>query len=191
MQDEAATRSLKVLRTVYVKNVNDKVKLDEARRNLGLLFSRYGRVVDVHMEKRERMRGQAFVTMGSSEEAQQALKYLQSFPFFSKKLCLEEAKSESLASMVDKGFYSRVRRSKRSLHLLRVENFDESVKTAFLDFFFRSEEGFASVRHVFGSGECIVEFEDEKSREEALAKFDGFVLSNTRLLRASRVAVKE
>ena len=47
--------------TLYIKNLNDKVKKDELRAQLFALFTTYGRIIDVVALKGPKMKGQAFV----------------------------------------------------------------------------------------------------------------------------------
>ncbi|KAF9596449.1 hypothetical protein IFM89_011278 [Coptis chinensis] len=47
--------------TIYIKNLNEKVKKDELKRSLYALFSQYGRILDVVTLKTAKLRGQAWV----------------------------------------------------------------------------------------------------------------------------------
>ena len=56
-------------KTLYVKNLNQKVKLFFLRDFFWHEFSRFGEVIAVHMKQNFRMRGQAFVVFREQEAA--------------------------------------------------------------------------------------------------------------------------
>uniref|UniRef100_A0A0E9TGK5 RRM domain-containing protein n=1 Tax=Anguilla anguilla TaxID=7936 RepID=A0A0E9TGK5_ANGAN len=47
--------------TIYINNVNDKVKKEELKRSLYALFSQFGQIIDIVALKTMKMRGRAFV----------------------------------------------------------------------------------------------------------------------------------
>jgi U2 small nuclear ribonucleoprotein B'' len=67
--------------TIYVRNLNEKVKKQELRQSLYEAFSQFGRVVDVVALKTTRMRGQAFIAFEDIASATNALRGLQGFLF--------------------------------------------------------------------------------------------------------------
>ncbi|KAJ1136691.1 hypothetical protein NDU88_003106 [Pleurodeles waltl] len=87
--------------TVYINNINDKIKKEELKRSLYALFSQFGHVVDIVALKTMKMRGQAFVVYKELSSATSALRQLQGFPFYSKPMRIQYAKtdSEALAKM--------------------------------------------------------------------------------------------
>ncbi|SCU79010.1 LAMI_0A06942g1_1 [Lachancea mirantina] len=80
-------------RTLYVSNLNDKIKIATLRENLYLLFSTYGEVVNVAMSPKTR--GQAFVFLQKLDEANLALITLQDEPFFGKPLRIAFSRHET------------------------------------------------------------------------------------------------
>eukprot|EP00659_Diplonema_papillatum_P005294 gene5294-8081_t len=87
--------------TVYVNNLPDKLKKDELKTDLYLLFSQYGPIVDIVAMKTPRTRGQAFIVYRETHQAAAALKALQGFSFFDKEIHLDFAKvkSDSVAKL--------------------------------------------------------------------------------------------
>lgn len=83
--------------TVYINNINDKIKKEELKRSLYALFSQFGHVVDIVALKTMKMRGQAFVVYKELSSATGALRQLQGFPFYSKPMRIQYAKSDSEA----------------------------------------------------------------------------------------------
>ena len=70
--------------TLYIQNLNEKVKIPVLKASLRSLFKSYGEVVDVVAHANLRMRGQAFVSFESPEIAKKALKEVRGFPLYSK-----------------------------------------------------------------------------------------------------------
>ncbi|KAJ3283998.1 hypothetical protein HK104_010133 [Borealophlyctis nickersoniae] len=91
--------------TLYVGELNDKVKKDELRRSLYHLFSPYGRILDIVALKTIKMRGQAFIVFRDIASATAALRSLQGFPFYDRPMKLSYAKSKSNAVKLMEGAY--------------------------------------------------------------------------------------
>ncbi|KAM4594191.1 U2 small nuclear ribonucleoprotein B'' [Fundulus diaphanus] len=81
--------------TIYINNINDKVKKEELRRALYALFSQFGQIVDIVAMKTVKMRGQAFVVFKELTAATNALRQLQGFPFYNKPMRIQYAKTDS------------------------------------------------------------------------------------------------
>ena len=72
--------------TVYVQNLNERVKIPDLKNALYQLFSNYGEVVEVHAKRNVKMRGQAFVIFNDEESAESAIKAMRGYVFFGKPL---------------------------------------------------------------------------------------------------------
>ncbi|KAG9047841.1 hypothetical protein FS837_001376 [Tulasnella sp. UAMH 9824] len=81
--------------TVYIQNLNEKVKLENLKTSLRHLFKHYGNVLNVTAHKNLRMRGQAFVSFESKEIAAKAVKEVKGFPLYGKPMQLSFAKTRS------------------------------------------------------------------------------------------------
>ncbi|KAF8628537.1 hypothetical protein AX15_003831 [Amanita polypyramis BW_CC] len=81
--------------TLYIQNLNEKIKINVLKATLRGLFKSYGDVVDVIAHSNLRMRGQAFVSFTSKESATKALKDVQRFPLYSKPMQISFARSRS------------------------------------------------------------------------------------------------
>ncbi|KAM9792779.1 U2 small nuclear ribonucleoprotein B'' [Neosynchiropus ocellatus] len=92
--------------TIYINNINDKVKKEELKRSLYALFSQFGQVVDIVALKTMPMRGQAFVVFKELAAATNALRQLQGFPFYNKPMRIQYAKTDSDVISKMKGAYS-------------------------------------------------------------------------------------
>lgn len=81
--------------TIYLKNLNEKVKKDELKRSLYALFSQYGRILDIVALKTEKLRGQAWVVFSEVTSASNAVRQMQNFPFYDKPMRIQYAKTKS------------------------------------------------------------------------------------------------
>ncbi|XP_019965592.1 U2 small nuclear ribonucleoprotein B'' [Paralichthys olivaceus] len=91
--------------TIYINNINDKVKKEELKRSLYALFSQFGQIVDIVALKTMNMRGQAFVVFKELAAATNALRQLQGFPFYNKPMRIQYAKTDSEVIAKVKGTY--------------------------------------------------------------------------------------
>ncbi|XP_043911998.1 U2 small nuclear ribonucleoprotein B'' [Protopterus annectens] len=91
--------------TLYLNNINDKIKKEELKRSLFALFSQFGQIMDIVALKTMKMRGQAFVVFKELGSATNALRQLQGFPFYSKPLRVQYAKTDSDLIAKMKGTY--------------------------------------------------------------------------------------
>ncbi|NP_001088194.1 small nuclear ribonucleoprotein polypeptide B L homeolog isoform X1 [Xenopus laevis] len=92
--------------TVYINNLCDKVKKPELKRSLYALFSQFGHVVDIVALKTMKMRGQGFVIFKELSSATNALRQLQGFPFYSKPMRIQYAKTDSDVVLKMKGTFA-------------------------------------------------------------------------------------
>ncbi|XP_061579773.1 U2 small nuclear ribonucleoprotein B'' [Cololabis saira] len=92
--------------TIYINNINDKVKKEELKRSLYALFSQFGQVINIVALKTIRMRGQAFVVFKELAASTNALRQLQGFPFYNKPMRIQYAKTDSDVISKMKGTHS-------------------------------------------------------------------------------------
>lgn len=81
--------------TVYIKNIDWKIKRSLLRRALYALFTRFGKVLEIITLRRDGLRGQAWIIYDTIHSATMAIQSLQGFTFFGKDLVLEYARSQS------------------------------------------------------------------------------------------------
>ncbi|RKP26740.1 hypothetical protein SYNPS1DRAFT_9570, partial [Syncephalis pseudoplumigaleata] len=89
--------------TLYIKNLNERVKLPALKTSLETLFEQYGALHDVHVKKYVRMRGQAFIVFKELDSAVKALKEVQGFPLYNKPMVIAYAhkRSDAVARLQD------------------------------------------------------------------------------------------
>jgi len=81
--------------TIFIDNLNERVKIKVLKQTLKTLFKNYGRVLDVTAHRNVRMRGQAFVAMDSVEAAAKAVQEVKGFSLYGKPMRLAFAKTPS------------------------------------------------------------------------------------------------
>ena len=69
-------------RTLYIRNLDDRVQKTVQKRNLYLLFTEFGKVEKVLVGTGQKLRGQAWVTFAETTSAIEALRRRQGSPYF-------------------------------------------------------------------------------------------------------------
>lgn len=86
---ETKTADIAPNQTIYVNNLNEKLKKDALKKALFAVFSQFGRILDIVVMKTLRLRGQAWIVFADVAAASNALRQMQSFPFYDKPMvCL-------------------------------------------------------------------------------------------------------
>ncbi|XP_023218699.1 U1 small nuclear ribonucleoprotein A [Centruroides vittatus] len=81
--------------TIYINNLNEKIKKDELKKSLYAIFSQFGQILDIVALTTLKMRGQAFVIFKDINSATNALRSMQGFPFYDKPMRIQYAKTDS------------------------------------------------------------------------------------------------
>ncbi|KAH8292729.1 hypothetical protein KR018_008923 [Drosophila ironensis] len=81
--------------TIYINNLNEKVKKEELKKSLYAIFSQFGQILDIVALKTLKMRGQAFVVFKEIGSASNALRTMQGFPFYDKPMRIAYSKADS------------------------------------------------------------------------------------------------
>ena len=92
----AAAADVAPSQTLYLNNLNEKVKKAALKKGLYAALSSYGRIVDIVVCKTERLKGQAWVAFSDTASATQALRAMQGFTFYDKPMVRSAALSFSL-----------------------------------------------------------------------------------------------
>jgi RNA recognition motif-containing protein len=82
-------------KTLYVRNLNESVKLPVLKQDLETTFSQFGNVLNVIAHKNLKMRGQAFVVFEDTAAAEAALAQVRGFEYHGKKMDVQFAKTPS------------------------------------------------------------------------------------------------
>ncbi|OAA70877.1 small nuclear ribonucleoprotein [Akanthomyces lecanii RCEF 1005] len=81
--------------TVYIQNLEERVKPEPLTEALRTVFSEFGQVIDVVVKTNLKAKGQAFVVLDSPAGAQEAVDEINGFPLFDKPMRMAMAKSRS------------------------------------------------------------------------------------------------
>jgi len=92
--------------TIYIKNLNEKIKKEELKKSLYAIFSQFGPIVDIVALKTLKLRGQAWVIFKEINSATNALRSMQGFPFYDKPMRIQYAKTDSDAISKLKGTFT-------------------------------------------------------------------------------------
>ncbi|KAI9800301.1 MAG: hypothetical protein M1833_003415 [Piccolia ochrophora] len=85
--------------TVYVKNLEERIKIPELTSALHEIFSEYGTIIDLVAKRNLRAKGQAFVVFDDPSAAERAIAEVQGFDLFEKPMVLDYARSRSDATV--------------------------------------------------------------------------------------------
>ena len=96
-----------------VKNLYERIKVEQLRETLREVFSEYGNVVDVVAKKNLKAKGQAFVVFDDVESAKSAIEEVQGFELFDKAMALDFAKTQSDATVEREGSSEDLQAHKR------------------------------------------------------------------------------
>ncbi|XP_077978396.1 U1 small nuclear ribonucleoprotein A-like [Glandiceps talaboti] len=99
--------------TIYINNLNEKIKKDELKKSLYAIFSQFGQILDIVAMKTLKMRGQAFVIFKELGSATNALRSMQGFPFYDKPMRIGYSKTDSDLIAKMKGTYVERKREKK------------------------------------------------------------------------------
>jgi len=103
--------------TIYVNNLNEKIKKPQLKKALYSVFSQFGKIVEIVACRGLKLRGQAWVCFDSVEAATNAMAKMQGFPFYDKPMRIAFSKSKSdLVAKRDGTFVQREKRKREEQH---------------------------------------------------------------------------
>ncbi|KAI9679255.1 MAG: hypothetical protein M1817_005274 [Caeruleum heppii] len=89
--------------TVYVRNLEESIKIDQLKEALTEIFAEYGTIIDLVAKRNIKARGQAFVVFEDAEAAGRAINEVQGFELFEKPMVLDYARTRSDATIKQSG----------------------------------------------------------------------------------------
>lgn len=81
--------------TLYLNNLNDKIKADRMKATLYASLSQHGKVLEIVMGRARRLRGQAWVTFDDIPSASNALRAVNGSVLFDKPVAIHFAKEKA------------------------------------------------------------------------------------------------
>ncbi|KAL5996172.1 hypothetical protein ACLOJK_026246 [Asimina triloba] len=113
MQEVSNAGEIPPNKTIYINNLNEKIKLDELKKSLHAVFSQFGKILEVLAFKTLKHKGQAWVVFEDVSSATNALRQMQGFPFYDKPMRIQYAKTKSdVIAKADGTFVPRERRKR-------------------------------------------------------------------------------
>ncbi|KAI0833948.1 RNA-binding domain-containing protein [Hypoxylon sp. FL0890] len=89
--------------TVYVRNLEERVKPEPLKEALRVVFSEYGNIIDIVAKRNLKAKGQAFIVFDRPESALQAVEEVQGFELFEKPMQVALARTRSDATVLKTG----------------------------------------------------------------------------------------
>ncbi|KAE8146237.1 tubulin folding cofactor D C terminal-domain-containing protein [Aspergillus avenaceus] len=86
-----------------VRNLEERVKVDQLKEALEEIFSEYGNILEIVAKTNLKAKGQAFVVYDSVESASNAIDEINGFELFDKPMVLDFAKTRSDATVLKEG----------------------------------------------------------------------------------------
>nr|KJB23296.1 hypothetical protein B456_004G090600 [Gossypium raimondii] len=196
--------------TLYINNLNEKIKIDQLKKSLHAVFSQFGKILDVLAFKTLKHKGQAWVIFEDVNSATNALRRMQGFPFYDKEMRIQYAKTKS--DIIAKADGTFVPREKRKRHdekggKKRKEQLDPNQAAAglnpsyagaygatppnlphdatamMLQMLFNQYPGLKDVRMVEAKpGIAFVEYENEMQSTVAMQALQGFKIQQNQML---------
>jgi len=194
--------------TIYINNINDKVKKVELLRQIYTLASTYGKVIDIMISKAPKLRGQAFVTYKEIADATSAIKRLQGFPFYEKPLRVAFARRESTmitqakkyqapkderaqakelnAKLAKKrGAVAMAPNGEEASATIYVENLPNEANESMLNLLFQQFPGFKKSRPLPSGGKAFIDFAEPGQASSAKTALNGFKVTPEKAIQLS------
>jgi len=200
--------------TIYINNLNEKIKKPELKKSLYAIFSQFGQIMDIVALKTLKMRGQAFVIFKEISSATNALRTMQGFPFYDKPMRINYSKTDSDVIAKLKGTFKerpkkiRPPKPEKSIEekkakkakkdeaaataeqppnqILFLTNLPEETNEMMLSMLFNQFPGFKEVRLVPNRHDiAFVEFSTELQSGAAREALNGFKLTPTHAMKIS------
>lgn len=117
--------------TIYINNLNEKIKKEELKKSLYAIFSQFGQILDIVALKTLKMRGQAFIIFREIGSATNAMRTMQGFPFYDKPMRINYSKTDSDVIAKMKGtFKERPKKAKVPKPVQQEEKKSKKQKNA-------------------------------------------------------------
>ncbi|KAB5576514.1 hypothetical protein GE09DRAFT_1266333 [Coniochaeta sp. 2T2.1] len=114
--------------SVYVRNLEERVKPEILKETLMAIFSEYGNVIDIVAKTNLKAKGQAFIVFDKPESAQAAIDEVQGFEVFEKPMQLALARTRSDATVARTGDEEELEKHRR--HRMAEKDKKRALQTA-------------------------------------------------------------
>jgi len=96
-----------------VRNLEERVKIDELKDALSEIFSEYGQILDIVAKRNLKAKGQAFIVFDNVESAQRAVEEVNGFDLLGKPMVVDFAKTRSDATVLKENGHDELEAHKR------------------------------------------------------------------------------
>ncbi|CAI6332547.1 unnamed protein product [Periconia digitata] len=90
------------IETIWVGNLEERVKIPTLKAALTVVFKRFGPIVDIIAKTSLKRKGQAFVVFDSEKSALESVELMDGFPMYGKEMKVQRAKTHSDATVKSK-----------------------------------------------------------------------------------------
>ncbi|KAF2803043.1 small nuclear ribonucleoprotein U1a [Mytilinidion resinicola] len=119
--------------TVYVRNLEERIKIEPLKEALHEIFSDFGTIIEIVAKTSLKRKGQAFIVFEDPEAAAEAINAVQGFDLFDKPMQLELARTRSDATVkrigTEEDFEAHKRRRLAEKDLKQAQEATEAQKT--------------------------------------------------------------
>ncbi|CAL2041964.1 CBN-RNP-2 protein [Caenorhabditis brenneri] len=192
--------------TLYINNLNEKIKIEELRKSLIAVFKQFGEIVSVMCFRTLRMRGQAHVIFTDISAASAAKEALTGFPFYEKPMKIQFAREDADIIAKQKGTYmdrqpkylsEKIQKKPRSKKrenggegpappnkILFCTNLPDNATAEMLEIMFNQFPGLKDIRMVPNRpGIAFVEFDTDSLAIPARTTLNNFRISAEHVMR--------
>jgi len=81
--------------TLYINNLNHKVKQETLKKGLNDIFKQFGKIMGIIASRKFHLRGQAWVIFDETKSAENAMRQMQGFPYYDRPMRIAFAKTKS------------------------------------------------------------------------------------------------
>ncbi|SCM13453.1 U1 small nuclear ribonucleoprotein A, putative [Plasmodium chabaudi adami] len=114
--------------TLYVKNLNDKIKCEDMKKSLKNIFNQYGLIEDIIVMKSFWRKGQAWIVYDTIESSTKALNALQGFVLFGKIMQINYSHNKSDVHTKRNGtFVERSKEPKKPKQIIERERKQKEI----------------------------------------------------------------
>ncbi len=118
---------------LYIKNLNDRIKLPTLKDTLMKIFRQFGQIIDIKVKDNMQMKGQAFITFTNSDNAKKAKEVLNGKILYNKDMKIFYAKQKSDALLKEQGSFDQAIYEKRKEeNKLKKDAFFENLQQKLL-----------------------------------------------------------
>lgn len=157
------------MNTIYINNLNEKVSVNTLKRELEMVFKPY-RVIDVHLKKTLKKKGQAFISF-KNEDINKIIKKYNNYQLLDKPMKVAKAKEDSYEILSQDVIDKRINTKKYKIasipnNTLLIQGMGDAIEKDELDKLFEKVNGFITLRFIKVKNLLFVEFETVEDAKE-------------------------